>query len=307
MSFIRSYLSDTPEKILSTFDCLSCLFDEFNFFCNSCDMPELPEVETVKVFLRKNVVNEKTLSVKIKNKNLRFVINKDISQILSNSNITKISRRGKYLLFLYNNEHTLLFHLGMTGFFRIERKYDFRKHDHLIFNFLNKKLIFNDIRKFGFVKIFNNKEILNCSHLKNLGPEPLSSKFCYEYFKRNLNRKTNIKNLLMNQSFVAGLGNIYCSEILFRSNVKPTRPIRLIKDYEINKIVNSVKEILLNSIKLGGTTIKNFVVSDEKIGYFKNELMVYGRNEMSCLKCKNKIVKISQSGRSTFFCSQCQK
>ena len=270
-------------------------------------MPELPEVETVKVFLQKNVINEKTVSVKIKNKNLRFVINKDISQILSNSNITKISRRGKYLLFLYNNEHTLLFHLGMTGFFRIERKYEFRKHDHLIFNFIKKKLIFNDIRKFGFVKIFNDKEIFNCSHLKNLGPEPLSSKFCYEYFKKNLNRNTNIKNLLMNQSFVAGLGNIYCSEILFRSNIKPTRPIKLIKDYEINKIVNSVKDILLNSIKLGGTTIKNFVVSDEKIGYFKNKLMVYGRNEMSCLKCKNKIIKITQSGRSTFFCSQCQK
>ena len=307
MSFIRSYLSDIPEKILSTFDCFSCLFDEFDFFCNPCDMPELPEVETVKVFLQKNVINEKTLSVKIKNKNLRFVINKDISQILSNSNITKISRRGKYLLFLYNNEHTLLFHLGMTGFFRIERKYEFRKHDHLVFNFLKKQLIFNDIRKFGFVKIFNNKEILNCSHLKNLGPEPLSSKFCYEYFKRNLNRKTNIKNLLMNQSFVAGLGNIYCSEILFRSNINPTRLSKLIKDYEINKIVNSVKDILLNSIKLGGTTIKNFVVSNEKIGYFKNKLMVYGRDGMSCFKCKNKIVKITQSGRSTFFCSQCQK
>ena len=195
----------------------------------------------------------------------------------------------------------------MTGFFRIERTYEFRKHDHLIFNFTKKNLVFNDIRKFGFVKIFNDKEIFKCSHLKHLGPEPLSSKFCYKYFKKNLNRKTNIKNLLMNQSFVAGLGNIYCSEILFRSNVKPTRPIRLIKDYEIYKIVKSVKEILLNSIKLGGTTIKNFVVSDEKIGYFKNNLMVYGRNEMNCFKCKNKIAKITQSGRSTFFCSQCQK
>ena len=307
MSFIRSYLSDTPVKILSTFDCLSCLFDEFVFFCNACGMPELPEVETVKIFLQKNVINEKTLSVKIKNKNLRFVINKDISQILNNTTITRISRRGKYLLFLYNNEHTLLFHLGMTGFFRIERKYEYKKHDHVIFNFIKKKLIFNDIRKFGFVKIFNNKEILNCSHLKNLGPEPLSSKFCYEHFKKNLNRKTNIKNLLMNQSFVAGLGNIYCSEILFRSNIKPTRSIRLIKNHEINKIINSVKEILLSSIKLGGTTIKNFVVSDEKIGYFKNKLMVYGRNGMSCFKCKNKIVKITQSGRSTFFCPKCQK
>ncbi len=307
MSFIRSYLWDTLEKILSTFDCLLCLFDEFVFFCNSCFMPELPEVETVKVFLEKNVINEKTKSVKIENENLRFVITTNVSQILSNSTITKILRRGKYLLFLYNNNFTLLVHLGMTGFFRIERKYEFRKHDHLIFNFKKKKLIFNDVRKFGFVKIFNAKEILNCSHLKNLGPEPLSSKFCYEYFKNNLNRKTNIKNLLMNQSFVAGLGNIYCSEILFRSNIKPIRPINLIKDYEITKIVDSVKKILLNSIKLGGTTIKNFVVSDEKIGYFKNELMVYGRDGMGCFKCKNKIVKITQSGRSTFFCSQCQK
>jgi len=270
-------------------------------------MPELPEVETVRVFLEKNIINEKTTSVKIENKNLRFVITKDISQILSNSTITKISRRGKYLLFLYNNNYTLLFHLGMTGFFRIERKYVFRKHDHLIFNFTNKKLIFNDIRKFGFVKIFNAKEIFKCSHLKNLGPEPLSSKFCYEYFKKNLNRKTNIKNLLMNQSFVAGLGNIYCSEILFRSNIKPIRPSNLIKNYEIDKILHSVKKILLNSIKLGGTTIKNFVVSDEKIGYFKNKLMVYGRSGLSCFKCKNKIAKITQSGRSTFFCSQCQK
>ena len=150
----------------------------------------------------------------------------------------------------------------------------------MIFNFKKKKLVFNDIRKFGFVKIFNAQEIFKCTHLKNLGPEPLSSEFCYEYFKKNLNRKTNIKNLLMNQSFVAGLGNIYCSEILFRSDIKPIRPINLIKDYEINKIVNSVKKILLNSIKLGGTTIKNFVVSDEKIGYFKNKLMVYGRDGM---------------------------
>ena len=195
----------------------------------------------------------------------------------------------------------------MTGFFRIERKYEFRKHDHLVFNFLNKKLVFNDIRKFGFVKIFKDKEIFNCSHLKNLGPEPLGSQFCYDYFKKNLYRKTNIKNLLMNQAFVAGLGNIYCSEILFRAKIKPTRHIRLIKDFEIKKIVNSVKEILLNSIKHGGTTIKNFVVSDEKIGYFKNKLMVYGRNGMSCFKCKNKIAKITQSGRSTFLCPQCQK
>lgn len=269
-------------------------------------MPELPEVETVKVFLENNVVHQKTLSIKIENNKLRYRITKDIPIKLSNSMITKILRRGKYLLFLYSNEYGVLFHLGMTGFFRLEENYNYRKHDHFIFNYHKKKLIFNDIRKFGFIKIYTRKSIFDCSHLKNLGPEPLSSEFCSEYFSKNLNRNTCIKNLLMNQNFVAGLGNIYCSEILFESKIDPLRSVKSLKDKEIERIVKSAKDILSNAIKFGGTTIKNFVVSDEKVGYFKNQLKVYGRDGMICLKCKNSVSKIKQSGRSTFFCSKCQ-
>ena len=248
------------------------------------------------------------MSIEIENTKLRYPIVKEISNKLCNAIVTKILRRGKYLLFLYSNDYAVLFHLGMTGFFRLNELYKFRKHDHIIFNFLNKKLIFNDVRKFGFIKLYKKKEIFQCSHIKNLGPEPLGCEFSISYFQNYLSSKTTIKNLLMNQNFVAGLGNIYCSEILFRSRILPTRLVTTIKEEEIIKIIKAVKKILSNAIKLGGTTIKNFVVSDQEVGYFKNKLMVYGRDGLPCLRCKDKnvIKKLIQSGRSSFFCSKCQ-
>ena len=305
---MKSYLFDIFEKISSTKICLSSLFDDCDFFCNLCCMPELPEVETVRTFLKNNIIQEHIISIEIKDPNLRFKISKEIPKYLYNSTITKISRRGKYLIFLYSNNYALVFHLGMTGYFRIENFYKSRKHDHLIINFKEKKLIFNDIRKFGFVKIYDKKKVFFSQHLKILGPDPLCKEFSFEYFSKHLRRNTNIKNLLMNQSFVSGLGNIYCSEILFDSRINQTRIVRGLKNSEVRRILKSTRKILRHAIKLGGTTIKNFVVSDEKIGYFKNMLMVYGREGLPCLKCKknNIVYKIVQSGRSTFFCSNCQ-
>ena len=271
-------------------------------------MPELPEVETVKTFLRDNVVKKKTLSIKIENKNLRFKVSTKIESKIRNVTITNILRRGKYLIFLYKNNFSLLCHLGMTGSFRIQRIREKRKHDHIIFNFEKSFLIFNDIRKFGFVKIYEKDKICQSAHLKHLGPEPLGPDYNLKHFMRYSKRKTNIKNLLMNQSFVAGLGNIYCSEILYAAEIAPTRDVGSLRENEMNKIVSSTKKVLKKAIKLGGTTIKNFVVSDEKIGYFKNVLKVYGRENFNCYRCEGgkKVKKIVQSGRSTFFCSSCQ-
>ena len=271
-------------------------------------MPELPEVETVRVFLENNVVQEKTLSIKIEDKNLRFKISKKIPEKLHKEIITKILRRGKFLIFLYSNEYSLLLHLGMTGYFRISNKYEKMKHDHLKFYYKNKVLVFNDVRKFGFVKLYNKSDIHSSRHLINLGPDAMSKDFSIDYFYKNKQRKTNIKNLLMNQNFVSGLGNIYCSEILFDSKINPSRNSYSLKRLEIEKIISSSKRILKSAIRLGGTTIKNFIVSDEKIGYFKNRLKVYGRENLVCFRCKNKnyIKKIKHSGRSTFFCSACQ-
>lgn len=265
-------------------------------------------METVRIFLENHIVGKKTLLIKIENSKLRFQISNEISKRFCNHMITKISRSGKYLIFFYSNKFSLLFHLGMTGYFRISNYYERKKHDHLMFYFENQVLIFNDIRKFGFVKIYEEEKIKFSSHLIGMGPEPLSDRFSAEYFFKNLYRKTNIKNLLMNQSFVSGLGNIYCSEILFDSKIHPIRRVSSLSKEEVGGIVKSVKKTLRLAIKAGGTTIKNFIVSDEKVGYFKNKLMVYGRERMKCKRCKmdNVIAKIKQSGRSTFFCSGCQ-
>ncbi len=258
--------------------------------------------------MKKNIVQEKILSVEIKDRNLRFRVSNKIPKILYNTMITNILRRGKYLIFLCSNDQALILHLGMTGYFRIESLYNEKKHDHLIFNFRGKKLIFNDIRKFGFIKIYSKEEVFLSKHLKNLGPDPLSKDFSLRYFSKHLKRETNIKSLLMNQNFVSGLGNIYCSEILFSSKVNPIRIVRSLNDRELKKILISSKKILKEAISVGGTTIKNFIVSNEKIGYFKNMLMVYGREGLPCLNCKKEsiIKKIVQSGRSTFFCPKCQ-
>ena len=271
-------------------------------------MPELPEVETVRVFLENNIVQKKTLSIKIENKNLRFQISQEIPEKLHNEMITKILRRGKFLIFLYSNKYSLLLHLGMTGYFRISNKYSRIKHDHIKFFFKDKVLVFNDIRKFGFIKLYNKDDINSSKHLINLGPDAMGENFSINYFCKNKERKTNIKNLLMNQNFVSGLGNIYCSEILFDAKINPSRCSSSLKKFEIEKIIVSAKKILKTAINMGGTTIKNFIVSDEKIGYFKNRLMVYGRENLVCIRCKNNnyIKKIKHSGRSTFFCSVCQ-
>tara|TARA_X000000368_G_scaffold331462_1_gene268608 strand:+ start:1628 stop:2446 length:819 start_codon:yes stop_codon:yes gene_type:complete len=271
-------------------------------------MPELPEVEVVKNFLKSTILRKKILEIRIVNKNLRYHIPNNLSKTFSHTIITKISRRGKYLILFFSNDFCLLVHLGMTGYFRIKEKEEIIKHDHLFIYFRDKYLIYNDIRKFGFVKMFKSKLIFNSLHLKKLGVEPLSDNLDYKYFKQNSNKTIDIKTLLMDQSFIAGLGNIYCSEILYSSRIKPTRLSKTINDYEIKRLIISIKKILKQSILRGGTTIKNFIVSDEKIGYFKNELKVYGRLGCECLRCgdSNYVEKIIQKGRSTFFCSKCQ-
>ncbi len=273
-------------------------------------MPELPEVEVVRCFLESRIVGKKILKVSTVNKKLRYRVPSNLNLSLRNLIITKILRRGKYLILLFkDSKFNLLIHLGMTGYFRLSDELVEKKHDHVIF-FLEKKiLIFNDIRKFGFIKIYYDDEIFYSSHLKNIGVEPLTKNFNLNYFYSFRERTIDLKGLLMNQSFIAGLGNIYCSEILYDAKISPLRKINSLSNTEIKNIIKSTKKILKRAISFGGTTIKNFIVSEEKIGYFKNKLKVYSRDKKNCLRCLKGIVikKIKQSGRSTFFCEKCQK
>ena len=289
-------------------------------------MPELPEVEVVKRSLTRKVQNLIIQKVNIKDSKLRYHIDKNKFRKITGLRIKKIERKSKFLLFFLNKNFIMMVHLGMTGkFFFVDRKntklktsfyynIDYKKeqkYDRVEF-ILNKnqKLIYNDIRKFGFIKLLSNKKYKDNFHLKHLGPEPLKNTFNYTYFKNYIKGRSRvIKDILMDQKFVSGLGNIYANEILFLSKVKPSRKVKNLKEFELKKIINFTKEVLKNAIELGGSSIKDFSSSNGKKGSFQQHFNVYGKKGATCSNttCKSIIVKSSISNRSTFFCNNCQK
>ena len=289
-------------------------------------MPELPEVEVVKRSLEKNILNLIIKRVKINDVNLRYKVNKNSFLKLKGKKITKIKRRSKFLIFEIGKTFRMLVHLGMTGkFFFIDNKnnkfktsfYYFlnykkdRNHDRVVF-FLNKrqKLIYNDIRKFGFIKIYKNDLVTKSKHLTHLGPEPLKKNWNYFYLKKYvIGRKRSIKNILMDQKCVSGLGNIYVNEILFLSGIKPARKANQLKNFEIEKIIKFSKKILKNAIKLGGSTIKDFSSENGKKGVFQQHFKVYGKENQKCsnIDCNLRIVRTVISNRASFLCKKCQK
>ena len=289
-------------------------------------MPELPEVEVVKRSLKRKILNSIIKKVQIKDYKLRYKVEKEISIKLVGKKIKNIKRKSKFLIFEINSSYLMLVHLGMTGkfFFIDQNKEKFKtsfyyflnyqrdqKHNRVIF-FLNKnrKLIYNDVRKFGFIKLYELNQIKRISHLNNLGPEPFEKKWNFKYFKDYIiNRKRNIKNILMDQKFVSGLGNIYVNEILFLSGVRPSRVVKKLENFEIEKIIKYSKIILKDSIKLGGSTIKDFSSENGKKGVFQQYFKIYGRKDKKCsnIDCNNNVIKITISNRATFFCRRCQK
>jgi formamidopyrimidine-DNA glycosylase len=289
-------------------------------------MPELPEVEVVKRSLTRKVQNLIIQKVNIKDSKLRYHIDKNKFRKITGLRIKKIERKSKFLLFFLNKNFIMMAHLGMTGkFFFVDRKntklktsfyynIDYKKeqkYDRVEF-ILNKnqKLIYNDVRKFGFIKLLSDKKYKNNFHLKHLGPEPLKNTFNYTYFKNYIKgRSRMIKDILMDQKFVSGLGNIYANEILFLSKIKPSRKVKNLKEFELKKIINFTKEVLKNAIELGGSSIKDFSSSNGKKGSFQQHFNVYGKKGATCSNttCKSIIVKSSISNRSTFFCDNCQK
>ena len=289
-------------------------------------MPELPEVEVVKRSLTNKVQNLIIKEVKINDHRLRYTVNKNQIRKIVGLRLKNIKRRSKFLLFFFNKDTIMLVHLGMTGkiFFVNEKNNKFKtsfyydinsekdkKHDRVIFFFnKNQKLIYNDVRKFGFIKFFNSKNINNNFHLSSLGPEPLGQEFNYTYFKKYITgRNRTVKDIIMDQKFVSGIGNIYANEVLFLSKVKPARKVKTLKNFELKKIIKFTKSVLKSSIKLGGSSIKDFSSSNGKKGSFQQHFKVYGKKNELCSNknCTNKIIRSTISNRSTFFCSKCQK
>ena len=268
-------------------------------------MPELPEVEIVRISLNEHLLKCKISKVRINVKNLRFPVPNNLEKSLEGKVFEKINRRGKYLLINFKQDLSLLVHLGMTGVFKINNSYNPEKHDHIVIELKEKFLIYNDVRRFGFFKVYKKNLVMQSPHLKKLGPEPLDIGFNELILKKKMMNKTqNIKHFLMDQKNIAGLGNIYCSEILFDCKISP---LTMGKDLEISlimKLIKSIRKILKKAIKYGGSSIRDYRSTDGTLGNFQSNFKVYNKEGEKI--GDDKVKKIIQYGRSTFYCPKLQ-
>jgi len=287
-------------------------------------MPELPEVEIVRQSLNKKIQQKKVKKVIVRNRNLRIQIPNDFKKVLENKIIHKVSRFSKYLIIFLSNNKFCLIHLGMSGTIHLldlKNKKDTtnlsfynspflpKKHNHVEIIFDNFRIIYNDPRRFGFFQIIKNYKDLKKRFI-HLGPEPFNNNFNLKYFlqfKKDKNR--TIKDLLIDQKFVSGIGNIYASEILFLSKVNPQKKIKLLTSKQCIQIISNSRKVLSNAIDKGGSSIRDFKNTNGIKGGYQDSFRVYQREGMNCKRqnCTGKIKKKVITNRSTFFCDFCQK
>tara|TARA_B100000959_G_scaffold285273_1_gene359498 strand:- start:2637 stop:3458 length:822 start_codon:yes stop_codon:yes gene_type:complete len=272
-------------------------------------MPELPEVEVTKESLAIHLHGRQIKRIDVREKRLRWPINTSQIKRLINQDILSLTRRGKYIL-INTEPGTALIHLGMSGSIGIlKNDRPIKKHDHFDLILDNKSIVrFNDPRRFGSF-VWAGKTPEKHKLLKNLGPEPLNNDALgLHLYKLSKGRKASVKAFIMNANIVVGVGNIYASESLFLSGIHPKRRANNISKERYFQLATSIKRTLEQSIKMGGTTLRDFTYSHagEKVGYFKQELNVYGREGAQCSKCEQSIKSVLLSGRSSFYCPNCQ-
>jgi len=274
-------------------------------------MPELPEVETVCRALSKVIKNSTIKKIEFYRKDLRWQVKDNLEVSLKNNVFIDPYRRGKYILIPTNTDKIFLIHLGMSGQIRIKKKDIVQKHDHMrmIVENNNKHFVvtYNDSRRFGYIDLFKKKELREHFLLSKIGVEPLGRELTTEYLQNNFKKRvTNIKNALIDQKIIAGIGNIYASEILYKAKINPLRKVNSLSQNDLNSIITFTKIILKKSIDVGGTTIRDHMQPDGSLGYFKQKLQVYGKVNEKCKTCNSFIVKEVISNRSTFICKYCQ-
>ena len=286
-------------------------------------MPELPEVEIVRQSLNKKIKQKKVKKVIVRNRNLRVKIPSNFKSYLENQEITKVERFSKYIILSLSNHSYCLIHLGMSGTIHIINNDSInrvtnssfysspnlpKKHNHVELIFDSCKVVYNDPRRFGFFQIIDNYISLK-KRFEHLGPEPFQSEFNLKYVLSFFKKKQkNIKNYLIDQIFVSGIGNIYANEILFLSKINPNKKVYLLSKKDCKKIIINSKKVLSLAIKKGGSSIRDFEISGKK-GNFQKNFKVYERKGLNCKRynCLGKIEKKTISNRSTFFCNSCQK
>ena len=273
------------------------------------EVPELPEVESTLQGISPYLVNNTTKNCIVRAPKLRWPIPSNLKTMISGKKIKSISRRGKYILFEFATG-TMIMHLGMSGHVRVftDGAPKPQKHDH--FDMIMQDgcvLRYNDPRRFGSI-LFTKEAINEHKLLRDIGPEPLEKEFSAKYLLSRCEKsKRPIKTLIMDSHVVPGVGNIYANESLFSANISPLATSSTLSLEQCQKLCKSIKSILKKSIKLGGTTLKDFTSADGKPGYFAQELLVYGKEDQSCPTCKTKLKGIRMSGRQTVYCPSCQK
>lgn len=270
-------------------------------------MPELPEVETVRSILEKNILNKTILDVEIRyDKILQNSTKEDFVNKLKNQTFIQMKRKGKYLICVLS-DYYLIVHLRMEGKFFLMHDEPLSNHDHIIFKFNDSELRYNDTRKFGTMHLFERTiDINKINPLSKVGLEPFEEGFNINYLKPFFKKSTKpIKTTLLDQSIIAGLGNIYVDEVLFMSGLHPLQKTKDLTDDNIESIINNSKIVLQKAINLGGTTIRSFQSSHDITGRFQNHLLVHTKS--NCPKCNKNISKIRVGGRGTYYCEDCQK
>lgn len=273
-------------------------------------MPELPEVETVKETLKLKLIGKKIKDVKVYYDGIiAYPEVKEFSKQIKNLPIKDIKRRGKWLMFDLDNYY-LLSHLRMEGKYFFKNKEDkVDNHEHVVFTLDDdEELRYRDTRKFGKMYLIKKEDINSIGPIKDLGLEPWDDSLTKEYLKSKYkNKKLPIKTVLLDQSIIVGIGNIYADEILFLSKLNPLIKCCDLKDNDLDNIIKYTKEVLEKAIKLGGTTIRTYTSVDGVHGRFQNELLIHGKDKDVCPNCGQPIEKIRVGGRGTYYCINCQK
>ena len=283
-------------------------------------MPELPEVETVRRGLAPAMEGAVIAQADVNRPDLRWPFPVGMAERLKGKRVLGLRRRSKYILADLDSGETLLVHLGMSGRMLISGDplgqfvHDHpspEKHDHVVLHMDNgARITFNDPRRFGAMDLLSTATTEAHPLLASIGPEPLGNGFNEDYLIQALaHRNTPMKSALLDQKIIAGLGNIYVCESLFRSKIHPTRPARRVSKARVAKLVPIIRAVLNDAITAGGSSLRDFRQADGELGYFQHSFDVYGREDEACRtpECASRIRRIVQSGRSTFYCPTCQR
>ena len=271
-------------------------------------MPELPEVETTRRGIEPHIHHRVVTDIIVRQRSLRWPVPTQLKQHICNQEIKRVDRRGKYLL-LRLDKGTVIIHLGMSGSLRIcAANTPVEKHDHIDIIFDNHNILrLRDPRRFGAV-LWTTKDPAKHKLLSSLGPEPLQDSFNGEYlFEQTRKRSAAIKSVIMNSHIVVGVGNIYACESLFLAGINPKRKAGSLSQERCEKLATAIKQVLSESIRQGGTTLRDFTRENGEPGYFAQKLFVYGRTGEQCISCGGSIKQVKQQQRSTFYCTQCQR